>query len=45
MINGFMYQLIMIITDGKIIKFSLLNKNIENIEKKELKTSVFLMFF
>ena len=26
MISGFMYRLIMIITDGKTIKFSLLNK-------------------
>ena len=40
-----MYRLIMIITDGKIIKFYMLNKNIENIEKNELKMSVFLMFF
>ena len=45
MISGFMYRLIMIITDGKIIKFYMLNKNIENIEKNELKMSVFLMFF
>ena len=43
-----MYRLIMIITDGKTIKFYMSNENIENIEnieKNELKMSVFLMFF